>query len=72
MDNDKVLEMANTLTEKEKNALKEAISVIWLDDSSDYLNGLWDVVRVIIGSEIIDDDDFNLKVLIDILTPFSD
>ena len=67
-----IVKAVNYLTEKEKNALKEAISVIWLDDSSDYLNGLWDVVRAIVGSEILDDDEFDIKILIDILTPFAD
>jgi hypothetical protein len=72
MDKNSLTELIESLTERERNALKEAISVIWLDDSSDYLNGLWDVVRIIVGSEIVDDEDFNLNQLIDKLTPFAD
>jgi hypothetical protein len=62
------LNMISDLTKKEKNALKEAVTVLYLNDRSDYINGLWDVVRAIIG-EKVDDEDFNLKTLLHALDP---
>ena len=59
-----------SLTEKERNALKAAISVIWLNDRSDYLNGLWDVVRAILGSECVDDEDIPTRTIVDVVKPF--
>lgn len=40
------------LTEKEREALKEAVSVLWLNDRSDYINGLWDIIRILMGTDI--------------------
>lgn len=56
------------LTDKERNALKEAVSVLYLNDSSDYINGLWDVVRAIVG-EKVEDDDFSLEKWLNALDP---
>lgn len=62
-----ISKMANSLTDKERKALYAAISVLWLNDSSDYINGLWEVVRAIVGDEIFDNDDFNINTMYDIL-----
>ncbi|AJD93110.1 hypothetical protein JMA_37920 (plasmid) [Jeotgalibacillus malaysiensis] len=40
------------LTEKEREALKEAVTVLWLNDRSDYINGLWDIIRILMGTDI--------------------
>lgn len=40
-----------TLSKKERDALKESVDVIWLNDGSDYLNGLWGVIRAILGDD---------------------
>lgn len=42
----------NGLTEKEKNALKEALSPIYFSDSADYIRGLWNVVQALIGDQV--------------------
>lgn len=70
MDKTKILEMVNSLTEKERKALNEAVSVLWLSDSSDYINGLWDIVQTIVGDEIYHDEQFTLNSVIDVLDPF--
>lgn len=48
------------LTEKEREVLKEAVSVLWFNDSSDYVNALWDIIRVLMGSDIELDDVYHL------------
>lgn len=40
------------LTEKEREALKEAVRVLWLNDRSDYINGLWDIIRILMATYI--------------------
>lgn len=60
-DTSHINQVLTTLTDKERNALSQAISVLWLNDSSDYMNGLWDVIRAIIGSDTLDDDSFDLN-----------
>lgn len=62
----------NSLTEREKQALDEAVSVIYLNDSSDYINGLWGVVRAIVGSDIVRNEGFSIKDLTDSLGTFED
>lgn len=57
---DKVDNALSLLTEKEKLALRESLQVIYLDDKSDYINGLWDVIRAIIGDQM-DEDEFNVE-----------
>ncbi|MFE8701080.1 hypothetical protein ACFYKX_10785 [Cytobacillus sp. FJAT-54145] len=61
--------MVNTLTEKEKQALTEAVSVIWLNDKSDYLNGLWDVIRVLVGEDLFHHKDWDINQLYKVLKP---
>src|SRR6185312_3749392 len=39
------------LSDKEKLSLDKAVSVLYFNDSSDYVNGLWDVVRAILGED---------------------
>lgn len=57
-----------SLTEREKEALKEALMVIYLDDNSDYLNGLWGVVKAIIG-DTWDDEGFQVETILALLNP---
>jgi transcriptional regulator with XRE-family HTH domain len=57
----------NELTYKEKKALEEALSVLWLEDSSDYINGLWGVIKAILGDDIVSSDGFVLKDWMDIM-----
>lgn len=72
VDENKVLEMKKSLTEKELEALNHAVSVIWLNDNSDYLNGLWDIIRTIIGDDLFNDEDFSNDVLYKVLRPIGD
>lgn len=65
---EKVLEMLKTLTDKERKALEEAISVIYLNDSSDYINGLWGVVTAIIGDRV-NEEGFDIKDILHVLDP---
>ena len=48
------------MTKKEKLALAEAIKIIYLNDSSDYLPALWSIVGIIGGEKakqlLIDDE----------------
>jgi hypothetical protein len=60
IDNSKINSIISTLTEKEKNALKEAVAPIYFKDSADYIRGLWNVVNVLIGDKV-DMDQFNPK-----------
>ena len=53
--------MLNELSDKEKKALEEAISVLYFNDSSDYITGLWAVVRAILGNDVVHNEGFNLK-----------
>ncbi len=61
-----------SLTDKEVAALEEAMSVIYLNDSSDYLNGLWGVIRAILGDHIIDNEGFSIKNWLDQMKTFSE
>ncbi len=61
-----------TLTDKEAAALEEAMAVIYLNDSSDYLNGLWGVIRAILGDHIIDNEGFSLENWWDQMKTFSE
>lgn len=40
--------------EKLQRVLREAVSVIYFDDSSDYGSALWSIVRIIGGSDLCD------------------
>lgn len=62
-------EIIQSLTKKEQEALKAAVSVLYFEDSSDYANGLWEVVRAIIGNELVDDENFHINKVRDILCP---
>jgi len=66
--NDEVSKELSLLTEKERKALKEAVLVLYLADSSDYINGLWDVVRAIIG-EKVEEESFSLEKVLNLLDP---
>lgn len=66
--NDEVSKAISQLTEKERNALKEAVLVLYLADSSDYINGLWEVVRAIMGDKM-EDEAFKLEKVLHLLDP---
>lgn len=58
------------LTDKEKKALEEAMTVLWLDDRSDYINGLWSVIRAILGDDAVNNEGFNLRAWLDVMKTF--
>jgi transcriptional regulator with XRE-family HTH domain len=60
----------NELTDKEKNALCEAMKVLYLDDDSDYINGLWGVVKAILGNDVVENEGFDLKDWLDTMKAF--
>lgn len=60
MQKEKVEAILAELTEKERAVLKEAVTVLWLNDSSDYINGLCDIIRVLMGEDIDIDDVYPL------------
>ncbi|MEX3623546.1 helix-turn-helix transcriptional regulator [Viridibacillus arvi] len=62
--------LLKSLTEREKQALSEALSVIHLNDSSDYINGLWAVVKVLIGDAVVENEGFNTRSWTDLLGTF--
>lgn len=72
MSNTQLSQIKSQLTQKEADALKEAISVIWLNDRSDYINGLWDVIRAIIGHDIVSNDDISTDQLYKAFVPQED
>lgn len=49
-----------TLTKREFEAAKAVLTVLYLDDSSDYINGLWEVLRAILGHEVVGHDSFSV------------
>ena len=59
-----------TLSEREINAINAILSVIHLGDSSDYINGLWDALRALIGDSIVDNEGFDVKQWVDMLGAF--
>lgn len=61
-----------SLSKREKEALSEAVTVIYLNDTSDYINGLWAVVSAIVGSDIVNNEGFSIKDLSDSLGMFND
>lgn len=63
----KLLNLLEGLSTKERLALREALVVIYLNDSSDYLNGLWGVVSAI--TDDIFDEEFDIKKLLNMLDP---
>lgn len=60
-----IKEVLSTLSGREKRALKEAVSVIYLNDSSDYINGLWGVIDALIGDYL--DDEYSVDELKEML-----
>lgn len=62
----------DTLTDREKSALNEAVAVLYLNDSSDYVTGLWAVVRAIIGDNIVGNEGFNIRELSNTLGTFKE
>lgn len=62
----------DSLSEREKLALNNAVSVLCLKDSSDYINGLWEVVKAIIGDSVVQNEGFNIRELADLLGTFKD
>lgn len=56
-----IKEVLSTLSGREKRALKEAVSVIYLNDRSDYINGLWGVIEALIGDYL--DDEYSVDEL---------
>lgn len=57
---EQIKELIKNSTAKEKMALKESVTVLYLSDSSDYINGLYDVVKAIVGEDMFYSDDFNV------------
>ena len=49
------------LTDKEKKVLDPIVTVLYLNDSSDYINGLWEALDEIL--ELKHDDDVNIDKL---------
>lgn len=49
-------------TPAEREVLRIASTAIHLDDSSDYINALWDIIRVFIDIDLFDDD-FTISTL---------
>lgn len=68
MKENEIFKMLQDLTDKEREALKEAITVIYLADKSDYINGLWGVVTAIIGDDI-DEEGVDIKRILNFLDP---
>lgn len=50
----------DTLSEREFEAVKAVLTVLYLDDSSDYINGLWEVLIAILGHEVVRNDSFSV------------
>lgn len=61
----------DSLSSREKSALSEAVSAIYFNDSSDYLNGLWGVVRELVGHNVVINEGFEVENLYDLLNPES-
>jgi hypothetical protein len=55
------------MTDKEKirQALIQAGTIIYLEDSADYLSGLWEVIKVLATSEQLELADKDIRELID-------
>lgn len=53
--NDKVylLHENEALKRQKENALAEAVSVLYLDDSSDYSTALWKIVEILGGDDAV-------------------
>lgn len=62
-----ILIVLNSLSPREKEALSHAAVVLYLNDRSDYLNGLWNVVRTLIGENIVENEGFNIRDLAQLL-----
>lgn len=62
----------DTLSVREKEALRAATSVLYLNDSTDYINGLWDVVRALVGDNVVENEGFNLREIAVMLGAFGD
>lgn len=62
----------DTLSVREKEALRAATSVLYLNDSTDYINGLWDVVRALVGDNVAENEGFNLREIAVMLGAFGD
>jgi transcriptional regulator with XRE-family HTH domain len=62
----------DSLSEREILALNEAVSVLYLNDNSDYINGLWGVVKAIIGDNVVENEGFNIRDLSNSLGTFKD
>ncbi|WPS85519.1 hypothetical protein SMD22_00225 (plasmid) [Brevibacillus halotolerans] len=65
---EKINSIISSLSQKEKEALKEAIAPIYFEDRADYIRGLWNVVNVLIGDKI-DMDEVNTKEWLYVLEP---
>lgn len=68
MNQEKIQAIINSLTPKEKDALREAIAAIYFQDSADYIRGLWNVVNVLIGDKL-DLDELDIKEWLYTLSP---
>lgn len=61
MMNNSIKEKLSALSNRELQALNESVSVLYFNDSSDYVNGLWGVVDALLGDSL--DDDFEIGKL---------
>lgn len=55
------------LSDKERATVSEAYNTYRFTDSSDYLGGLWNVVKAIVGHDIVNNDGFNVNDWFDLL-----
>lgn len=63
-----IVHMLQELSDKEREALKSAVSTIYLEDKSDYIKGLWEIVTIIIGDNL-DEEGVDIKNILDVLDP---
>ena len=64
------IHILKSLTVKETAALEEAMSVLYLNDRSDYLNGLWRVVKAIVGDNVVNSDNFEIRDWLELMKTF--
>lgn len=57
----KKLYLLHNLSKRELKILQAVVNVLYLEDNSDYIRVLGDILRSLLGDEIIDNDNFSLK-----------
>lgn len=58
------------LSEREKKALEEAMTVLYLGDNSDYVNGLWGVIKAVLGNDLVENEGFELEEWLNLMKTF--